>query len=406
MRTVLAFDVSKGNSIIVSYDEFEKFIFEDQVTHSRSGFVDLKEKIEYLTKKYGQAPEIVLEATGVYSMAIERFLQDNEYFYSLVNPLEANYQTKTLRRNKTDKSDAHELAKSHFKVERREKYQQDKYYESMTVISRHYNDIEKEKNFYKNKLHALLHLSFPEMEIIFKSKTKLFFNIVQIFPHSETVLKSSKTIVRNRLKKCTNKNYSLKKLEERAIQLIEVAKESYPAIDENDYQCELIKKYAQRILDLDEEQKQLIEEMTVLSEGRKEYEVFLSFPGIQKTTACRLIGELGDIRRFRNNKQLNAYVGIDIARYQSGNIQYKDRINKRGNRRLRSILFFMIVSMLAAKGKSTNHIVDYYYKLKEQPYNKHHKVAVIACINKFLKVTFHLILHNKLYDYEKAKNAA
>lgn len=406
MKTVIAFDVSKGKSIIAAYDELGYFIFEEQFTHSRSGFVFLEEKIKFLTKKYEQTPEIVLEATGVYSRAIERFLQDHEYRYCLVNPLEANYQTKSLRRNKTDKSDAHELAKSHFKVERREKFHQDDYYENMRVMSRHYNDIGEEKSFYKNKLHALLQLSFPEIEVIFKSKSTFFYNIIQIFPHPDTILNSSKTIVRNRLKKCTNKNYSVKKLDERAIQLIEAAYESYPAIDADDYQCELIKKYARKILDLNREQIQIIDEMATMSEGKREFKVLLSIPGIQKNTACRLIGELGNLSRFKNNKQLNAFIGIDIARYQSGNIQYKDRINKRGNRRLRSMLFFMIVSMLATKGKGSNHIVDYYYKLKGQPYNKHHKVAVIACINKFLRMAYHLILHGQLYNYEKATNVA
>lgn len=56
-----------------------------------------------------------------------------------------------------------------------------------------------------------------------------------------------------------------------------------------------------------------------MSEGRNEYEVLHSIPSIGDTTACRLIGELGDIRRFQNAKQLNAYVGIDIMRYPTHN---------------------------------------------------------------------------------------
>src|SRR5699024_11505384 len=104
-----------------------------------------------------------------------------------------------------------------------------------------------------------------------------------------------------------------------------------------------------RVLELEEEQQILIEEMASLSEGKTEYKILMSIPGIQKTTACRLIGELGDIRRFKNNKQLNAYVGIDIVRYQSGNVYYKDQINKCGNKRLCGILFFIIVSMLETK---------------------------------------------------------
>ena len=78
-------------------------------------------------------------------------------------------------------------------------------------------------------------------------------------------------------------------------------------------------------------------------------------------------------------------------RYQSGNTIYKDKINKRGNNKLRKILYFMIESMIKLRKKSKNHLVDYYDKLKTQPVKKHHKVASVASINKFLKVTFTLL---------------
>lgn len=398
----MAFDVSKGSSIVVLYDAIGNLVFEDRFVHSQSGFEALNERLESLFDEFGQAPEIVFEATGVYSSALEKFLRDNDYTYYRLNPLEAHFQTMTLRRNKTDKNDAHELAKSHFKETRYQTYQQDDYYEKMRVMSRRYDDIDKEATRYKNRLHSLLHLSFPEMDDVFETKSTLYFNIIQVFPHPNLVLNHSKTIIKNRIKKCTKKNYSLKNLEERALQLMNAAKNSYPAIEKNDYRCQLIKLYAKKLLNFFEEQDLIIQEMAALSEGRKEYRVLLSFPGIQNTTACRLIGELGDLSRFENNKQLNAYVGIDIVRYQSGSIQHKERINKRGNSRLRAILFFMIISMLSAKGKQINHLTDYYFKLKGQPYNKHHKVAIVACMNKFLKVAFHLIQHDILYDYESA----
>lgn len=400
----MAFDVSKGKSIVTLYDGSKNLIFEKELIHSRKGFDDLNDQIAAIIEENGQAPEIVFEATGVYSKALERFCQDNEYGYSCLNPLEVHLQTASLRRNKTDKSDAHELAKNHIKRESPQSYQQDDYYDQMRLLSRRYEEINHEINQYKNRHHSLLHLSFPEFDEVFKTKTTLYFNVVQFFFHPELVLKSSRTILRNRIKKCTKKNYSLKKLEEKALQLIEAAHQSYPAIDPDDYRCDYIKQYAKQILELEEEQRLIIKNMSELSEGREEYRILLSIPGIQATTACRLIGELGDLNRFKNNKQVNAYVGIDIVRYQSGNTQLKDRINKRGNKKLRSILYFMIVSMLSAKEKNTNHIVDYYYKLKKQPYNKHHKVAVIACMNKFLKVAFHLIQHDLLYDYEIAKS--
>ncbi len=148
------------------------------------------------------------------------------------------------------------------------------------------------------------------------------------------------------------------------------------------------------------------EQMVDLSKERIEYQVLLSFPGIGESTAVRLIGEIGDIRRFQNHKQLNAYVGIDIMRYQSGNTYYKDKINKRGNNKLRKILYYMIQTMIRLRKKTNNHIVDYYDKLKTQPQGKPHKVASIACVNKFLKVAFHLITHNITYDYETASTCS
>ena len=142
--------------------------------------------------------------------------------------------------------------------------------------------------------------------------------------------------------------------------------------------------------------------MVELSKERKEYRILLSIPGIGENTAVRLIGEMGDISRFDNNKQLNAYTGIDIRRFQSGIFFYKDAINKRGNSHLRKILYFTIQNMIRHRRLGNNHFVDYYDKLKTQPYNKCHKVASIACVNKLLKCLFHLITHNLHYDYQLA----
>ena len=137
--------------------------------------------------------------------------------------------------------------------------------------------------------------------------------------------------------------------EAKAITLLEAAENSYPAIKSTDIRCDQARDYAARIADLLEKKATLVKQMVELSEGRKEYLVLRSIPGIGDSTACRLIGEIGDIRRFQNAKQLNAYAGIDIMRYQSGNTQYRDRINKRGNKHLRKILFLWYAPCLWQK---------------------------------------------------------
>lgn len=402
MKHVVAFDVSKGKSVMTIYDRYKRCEFEGELEHTRTSFLTLHERLMELTRLDGQAPEIVFEATGVYSKGLEKFLRDQGYRYSRMNPLEANIQMASMRRHKTDKSDAHELAKTHFKMNRDYTYQQDEYYEQMRALTRYYDEVDTEMNHLRNRMHAILQLSFPELEKLITLKSALFLNIVQLYPHPAILLTHSKTIIKNRLKENTRKNLSLKRAEEKATVLLEAAKESYPAISPMDIRCEQVKDYAKRIAELKEKKEQLVKQMVELSDGRTEYKILLSFPGIGDTTAVRIIGELGDIRRFKNNKQLNAYVGIDIMTYQSGNTRYQDRINKRGNKKLRKILFFMIKSMITLRKITNNHLVNYYDKLKTQPQRKPHKVAVIACMNKFLKLIFHLIHHNIPYDYNTA----
>lgn len=401
MKHVIALDVSKGKSTFAIYDRYKQCELEGELTHTRIDFERLHHRIEEMTVLDKQAPEIVFEATGIYSKPLEKFLATKGHTYCCMNPLEANLQMAKMRRHKTDISDAHELAKTHFSMAREATYQQDDYFEQMRAITRYYDEIDEEMILLRSRMHAILHLSFPELEQLITPSSALFLNLVQLYPHSAQLRALSKTIIKNRLKENTRKNLSLKRAEEKAIVLLKAAENSYPAIDPSDIRCDQARDYARRIADLMEKKVQLVKQMVTISEGRKEYKVLRSFPGIGDSTACRLIGELGDIRRFKNAKQLNAYAGIDIMRYQSGNMQYRDRINKRGNKKLRKILFFMICSMLMAKGKP-NHFVDYYYKLKKQPQSKPHKVAVVACMNKFLKVTFQLITHGILYDYESA----
>ncbi|WP_096186284.1 IS110 family RNA-guided transposase [Evansella halocellulosilytica] len=402
MKHVLAFDVSMGKSTMVIYNHYKKCEFEGEIYHNKSSFKALNDKICEMTKLDGQAPEIVFEASGVYSRPLEYFFQTEGYTYHRVSPLEANLQTASMRRHKTDKSDAHELAKSHFRIERSTTYQEDNYFKQMRALTRYYDELASEVTNLYSRMHAILQLSFPELEHLLSKRSALFLNIVQLYPHPEEVLACSKTVIRNRIKANTKKNISLTRAEAKALELLNAAIDSYPAISKEDIRCEQIRDYAKRITDLKEKKEQLIKQMVDLSKERIEYQVLLSFPGIGEATAVRLIGEFGDLRRFQSHKQLNAYVGIDIMRYQSGHTFYKDKINKRGNNKLRKILYFMIQTMIKLRKKTNNHIVEYYDKLKTQPQGKPHKVASIACVNKFLKVAFHLITHNITYNYEAA----
>ncbi|MGG0246005.1 IS110 family transposase [Bacillus mycoides] len=399
MKHVIAFDVSMGKSYMVIYNAQKQCVFESEIKHFKPDFEKLQEKIHKLTDETGESPEIVFEATGIYSRQLERFMQDNQYTYCLLNPLEAKLQCDSLRIHKTDRSDAHRLALTHFTVTRRVSTGTDNLFYQLKSLSRLYSELDGELSMIRSRMHKVIQLTFPELERMFTSRSDLFLNFVQLFPHPDCVLALSKTIIKNRIRANTNKKISNITAEKKAIQILEIAKTSYPAVSQNDVLCDQLKLYARRYQELLHQKECCINKMVYVAEQRAEYDIILSLPGIGPNTAVRLMAEIGDITRFNNNKQLNAFAGIDIRRFQSGKTFFKDKINKRGNKHLRKLLFLIIQNMIKQRRYGQNHIVEYYDKLKMQPYNKCHKVASIACVNKLLKLLFYLITHNMYYDY-------
>ncbi|AMR05787.1 hypothetical protein AXW78_27180 (plasmid) [Bacillus thuringiensis] len=75
MRHVIAFDISMGKSYMVIYYAQKQCIFEKEIQHLKPDFKELQKKIYELTEKTGKLPEIVFEATGIYSRQLERFMQ-------------------------------------------------------------------------------------------------------------------------------------------------------------------------------------------------------------------------------------------------------------------------------------------------------------------------------------------
>lgn len=92
MKHVVAFDISMGKSTMVIYNQYRQCDFEGEILHNRTSFEQLHEILQTLIAQDGQPPEIVFEATGVYSKALERFFLDHDYVYYRLNPLEARHQ--------------------------------------------------------------------------------------------------------------------------------------------------------------------------------------------------------------------------------------------------------------------------------------------------------------------------
>lgn len=400
MPYILALDVSMGHSYSVLYKD-DTCLFEDEIEHTQRGFHALLEEIQHLPER----PLIVFEATGIYSRPVEKFFQDHHFSYCLLNPLEAKKQMEesTLRSWKTDKSDAHRLAQTHLKNQRQPKEVQSNFYLEMRDLARFYQEIEKKITRLRMDLHNCLQLTFPELEQFFSNRlTPYALTLIRLFPHPDFVLASIRTKIKNKLINETRKKISANRAEQKADQIIHYAQCAYPAVEKDSIHCQKTIYYAELLQDLLEQKKALATQMIKKAEGSPCFLLYQTFPGIGALTAALLLGELGDITRFKTHKQLNAFVGIDIRRYHSGKYTGQDRINKRGNPKARKIIFFTIRNMIRQQRAAPNHIVDYYYKLKKQPIPKKEKVATVACMNKLLKCMHAMVRAHTEYDYAYA----
>lgn len=139
--------------------------------------------------------------------------------------------------------------------------------------------------------------------------------------------------------------------------------------------------------------------MVSLAQPLPEYDILCSIPDIAEATATSIIGELGDIRRFQSANPINAFIGIDLRHYESGNFLAKEHITKRGNPYARKILYKCIHNIAVASHTNPSHIADFYDKRKRQSQTTSTKPHTIAAVHRHIRTMYYLITHNKLYDY-------
>nr|WP_233275320.1 IS110 family transposase [Streptococcus entericus] len=402
MRAVFGIDVSKASSEVAILVNGEK-VHGYTMSNDAIGFARLLGDLRTVHK-----PEIIFEATGVYSRRLQAFLDEHGYAYTRLNPLEAKKQLDSLRVRKTDQIDAEKLAQSQFVLNRKPTYVQEEVYQELRDLSRFYQNLTEDIVRAKNRLHKVLQVTFSELETILSTPTgEQYWNLVIAFPCKDFVLDLSKDKLSESIRQSTSKRISDKRVAYLAEKLITLANQSYCAVcavKKTSPILEEVRYYAKELLRLSEQRQVVLDQMVELAQPLPEYDILLSIPGIAETTATSIIGELGDIRRFQSANQINAFIGIDLRHYESGNFLAKEHITKRGNPYARKILFKCIHNIASASHTKPCHIADFYEKRKRQSQTTSTKPHTIASIHRLIRTMYYLIMHNKLYDYTLTQN--
>ena len=125
---------------------------------------------------------------------------------------------------------------------------------------------------------------------------------------------------------------------------------------------------------------------------KDDIDIISSIDGISEKTACKIISEIEDINKFENFKKLIKFIGTDPVVKQSGNFKINKSVSKQGNPHLRYILFQATIGVI-----THNDIFKNYFKKKKSQLNSFKK-AVIATLNKLVRVLFAMLKSRKKFD--------
>lgn len=398
---VFGIDVRSRKSNVCEMSGQDHVIKSYEISNDQVGFNILLNNLKVFAKK----PEIIFEATGVYSERLESFLDAYHFSYCRLNPLKAKQQLMRFRVNKTDKHDAYSLANSQYIFHRQPEWRTTPVYKKLNSLNHYYDQLTHDLVILKNRLHRVLQETFPEMERLFATpQSENYWRCVIKFTHSELVKTAGLDNITEQLMELKGVGHH------RAIylthRLLNLANITYPSVPMDFPQVVQARDYAQRLITLTSKRKEVVTQMVTMARQLKhdDLSILTSIPGISNTTAVLLLGTLGDIRRFRNPNALNAFVGVDLRHYESGQFIAADHISKRGNAMARKILYRTIGQMASASHYHQCHIADYYFQKKKSSQSRNSKKIAIAAVHKLIRTIYHLIIYGQKYDYRLAKH--
>lgn len=400
MKSVLSIDVANGKSEVLLITEYGEVLIEPyEVKHCLSEFNLLKEKIDNFNLN---DLTIFMESTSTYHLPIQRFFTKNNYNVQVINPILGKNNTRNLRKTKTDIEDCYNLADLFFKntVKIHTKNMND-IYSSMIESSRQEKHLTESLVRSKNRFKQIVANAFPEYIKCFTANDifgKTSLNFIKEFPHADIIKEKRIDALANNLYKSSKNGCSYNKCLSKAKKIKELANNSYPGIDVDSYEVNNLINIVDVISYNGSKLNDVKQDIVKLARQTPYFNIINSIYGIGETSTAQIIAELGDINRFENIKQLNAFCGLDPTIIQSGkSINYHGPISKRGNRNARKILFITCCSIIRASvlHNMDNEILLYYRK--KQAENKHFKECIIACSTKLLRTIFAMCKNNSLY---------
>jgi transposase len=131
------------------------------------------------------------------------------------------------------------------------------------------------------------------------------------------------------------------------------------------------------------------------------FRILMSIPGVGAITATSFATAIEDPDNFKKSRSVGAWLGLTTRRYQSGEVDYDGHISRRGDRRVRGLLF-EAATVILTRSSAESGLWQWGLKLRERVGFKRAAVAVA----RKLAVVMHTMLRTGEFFDRTASTAA
>jgi transposase len=389
-RGFLGIDVSKETFDACCIPSHGERLFNLSASMDRKGFEELIKQLSTLSIPQ-EFVLVGMESTACYHINLYSFLVSLGYTVMVINPLLiSNFVKLQLRKTKTDKKDAYVIAQ--FLLLNRDSLSQtilSSDISDLRDLSRQRESLVDQMSSTKSEIKRLLTITFPELEHISGIFTKSMLRLLCQYPSAASI----KQAKRSKIAKILIPGSYGKQTD---VSVDRIVKAAQVSVGTSGATKEIIlRQKASLLIQLEEHLQELTDILIELCQGKiqGDMDILTSMKGIGEKTAVNFLIEIGgDIKQFESHKKVIAMAGLDPALYQSGKIDRKGRISKRGNRHLRRVIWFMTTKVI----QFNERFKQYYLKRRKDglPYKK----AVLATAHKLIRVMFAMLRNKTLFD--------
>ncbi|MCI1574169.1 MAG: IS110 family transposase [Heyndrickxia faecalis] len=396
---VVGIDIAKRTHYACIVDDRGRVLQKSfSVPQAGNGFELFYQRVLAAMKEHEKSEVIVgIEPTGHYWLNLAYFLEERGIPLVMVNPMHVK-RSKELDDNlptKHDRKDALVIARlvkdGRFSYPRILKGME----AELRVGSTFRSKLTEELGAVKNMIIRWLDRYFPEFVQVFPSFGKMALAALECTPFPSDLYQKQPDEVLSLFRKVEGLKSPQRP---KTVRLIEVAAGSIGVTEGLEMArieiATLVRRYHQLEQDIESITGQLIELVKISAE----YEWLSTVPGLGDTTIVDLLAGIGSFSHYQDPRQLIKLAGLTLRENSSGLHKGQKRISKRGRRKLRALLFRVMMPMIR-HNEAFRKLHEYYTNRQVNPLRK--KQSIVVLCGKLLKVLHGISTKHKPFDAQR-----